>query len=243
MKSLAGSLDNAKQFMDQIYPDEIHNAGGDCINPQCNYSFTQGDEDTITNQSGWFDCPQCDYHYNYLDPSYGEYGKPGGRSRSGLTNTEMGDIGERIVERMGTVPGVGQVIEMTDDYKHPIDAIVGHYGVEIKTNHSEAQPRFKITGRVYYKGIFLPARKAKILYCQENKLQPGLIGVRLNFYTNKADVFFRPGMTDTWIGNPSLQHIGTIDFRDINPFPHPEDVPPAAQLPQDDSDPDSDIPF
>jgi hypothetical protein len=68
--------------------------------------------------------------------------------------------------------------------------------------------------------------------------------VRLNFYTDKADIFFREGLTDTWIGNAQLMHVATVDFTNLNPFKNPSDVPPASELPDDDSTPPvDDIPF
>lgn len=83
-------------------------------------------------------------------------------------------------------------------------------------------------------------KEAKEYYCLQNNLVPALVGVRLNFYTDKADIFFREGLTDTWIGNKLLQHISTEDFSDLNPFKTPQDVPPSSELPEDDETP---IPF
>jgi hypothetical protein len=236
------SVLRAQHFFNQLYPDEPHNVGGDCMNPKCDYKFTPEDFQEMETYSGWFTCPQCGWTYNYL--AYGN-DRPGGYTRSGLTMTQMGSIGENIVVGMGSIPGVGQILEITDTYQHPLDAIVGPYGCEIKTNHSEAQPRFKIGGEpVMYNGQRVSARQAKIMYCHDNNLIPALIGVRLNFYTDKADVFFRQGMSDTWIGGGQIQHVGTVDFRNLNPFPDPTDVPPPSQLPEDDTTPsDADIPF
>lgn len=230
------NLLQAQRFYNGLYPQEEHNAGGDCMNPRCDYVLTPQDWQDVEMSSGWFTCPKCGYSYNYLDPSYSEYGKPGGRTRAGLTTTQMGTIGEEIIQTMGSVPTLGQIITLFPEYTNPIDAIIGKFGVEIKTNHSEAQARFKIGGEPV-RGA--SSRADKIRYCEENNLQPALVGVRLNFYTSKADVFARPGLVDTWIGNPLMPHVGTVDFTSLNPFPDPQDVPPPAELPSDDSD----IPF
>jgi hypothetical protein len=75
------------------------------------------------------------------------------------------------------------------------------------------------------------------------------VGVRLNFYTDAADVFFRPGLTDTWIGNSQMRHVATLDFSKLNPFlaPTPQaqaeavegaDIPDQSLQTEDD-----DIPF
>lgn len=226
------NLLQAQRYYNNLYPGEEHNAGGDCQNPRCNYTFTAEDWQDIEANSGWFTCPRCSYTYNYLDPTYSEWGKPGGRTRAGITMTEMGNIGEQVIAEMGVVPTLGKVIQLYADHvTYPIDAIIGPYGVEIKTNHSEAQPRFKVTGS--------GTRQNKIEYCQEHNLQPALVGVRLNFYTSKADVFVRPGLIDTWIGNPQMQLVDSVDFSAHNPFPDPQDVPPPSDMPQDDED----IPF
>jgi hypothetical protein len=230
------NLLQAQRFYNNLYPNEQHNAGGDCMNPRCDYKFTPQDWQDVEMSSGWFTCPKCHYTYNYLDPTYGVWGKPGGRSRAGLTMSQMGNIGEDVIQSMGSVQTLGKVITIFPNYNNPIDAIIGPYGVEIKTNHSEAQPRFKITGTLSGGGT---TRENKIRYCEEQGLQPALVGVRLNFYTSKADIFARPGLVDTWIGNPAMPHVATVDFSNLNPFPHPGDVPPPAEMPTDDSD----IPF
>jgi hypothetical protein len=52
-------------------------------------------------------------------------------------------------------------------------------------------------------------------------------------------------MTDTWIGNPQMQHVAKVDFKNLNPYKDPYEVPPSNMLPDDDSTPgpDDDIPF
>jgi len=232
---------NAQRFLNGLYPNEVHGLEGDCINPKCDYQFTQADRNEIAWSDGWFTCPKCDWTYNYYQdfiPGQGGY------TKSGLTMTQMGDIGETLIERMGNVPPLGAVTWVSSDYNFPIDAIIGDHGGEIKTNHSSAQPRFKISGKVEINGQTMPGRQGKYLYCEQNHLLPALVGVRLNFYTDKADVFVQPnGFKDTWIGSGSLVHAGTVDFTDLNPYKRPEDVPPANDLPQDDSTPAVEFPF
>ena len=158
----------------------------------------------------------------------------------------MGGIGESIIEQMAELNGIGTVSTVFGLKQNPIDAIIGQYGVEIKTNHSEAQPRFKIGGEniwIQELGKAVRPKAAKEHYCLQHQLVPALVGVRLNFYTDKADIFFREGMTDTWIGNAQLLHVGTQDFSNLNPFKNPGDVLPASELPDDDTTPPDDIPF
>ena len=222
----------AQKFLREMYPVEEHNVGGDCINPKCDAEFTQADLDEMALASGWHTCPQCQYTYNYLEDQR--------ITRSGLTPEQMGQIGETIVERLGTIPLLGEIIWSSPTYNDPLDLIAGEFGVEVKTNHSEAQPRFKLGGGG--RGASRSGtRLEKLQYCEENGLRPALVGVRLNFYTDIADIFVRPdSMTDTWIGNAKMPHVRSVSFEDLNPFKRPEDVPPPAEMPDDD---DSDIPF
>lgn len=206
-----------------------------CQNPKCLHNFA---EDDIGAFAGNLKCPECGWETDLgasLEPRFFEGpggGKaelnPGGMTRSGLTVGDMGHIGEQIVQRIGELPGIGVITPASSSYNFPIDVVItnarGAFGVEIKTNHSQAQERFKIGGKA--------ERQAKIQYCLQNGLKPALIGVRLNFFTDKAYVFFREGLTDTWVGNSKMLHVGTYDFADLNPFksPDPESTALAIQL-------------
>lgn len=226
----------AQKWLNQMYPTETHGVDGDCVSPKCNYEFTPADEAEIARDSGWFTCPKCTLTYNYLDESAGRY------NRVGMSPTEMGQIGEKVVENMGTIPLLGPITWTSNEYNAPIDLVAGQYGCEVKSNHSESQARFKMGGGAYGKGTGrgVPMQE-KAQYCFDQGLTPALVGVRLNFYTDKADVFVRPGsFTDTWIGASTLQHAATVDFSAINPYKNPQDVPPPSELPDDD---DSNIPF
>lgn len=216
-------------------PNEQHeaNPNGHCMNPKCRATF--GEEDVDSN--GIATCPECFMEQD----THQDTNSPGGTTRAGLTLKQMGDIGEKVVARMGELPGVGVISWVSPDYNHPIDAIVasqrGNFGCEIKTNHSQAQERFKVGGKI--------ERQEKIKYCLTNGLKPALIGVRLNFYTDKAYIFFREGLTDTWIGNAKMMHVATLDFSDLNPFKSPDPQAQAlavenANLPDQSED---DIPF
>lgn len=238
-RRLSGPPGYVQPYLQTLNPSEIHNLGGHCINPKCDYVFTPQDEKEISSMGGWFTCPKCDWTYNYY--TQGDKFSPGGFTHSGLTMSEMGQIGEAIINRMVNVPGVGTVTWWGGGQIGSLDFIIGQYGVEVKTNHSEATPRFKLGGA--------RERQQKIDAAVSQGLTPALIGVRLNFYSDKADIFFRPQMTDTWVGNPQLQHIAKVDFTEFNPFPNPQDVPPPRSLPEDDAtpapdaDPDADIPW
>lgn len=221
----------AQHYFNNLHPDEVHGLGGDCINPKCDYIFTPADIDEMERDGGWFTCPQCGMTYNYLAEER--------HNKVGLTPMQMGNIGETVVERLGTIPLLGKITWVSPDYNFPIDMIAGDFGVEVKTNHSEAQPRFKLGGGNNPGGTQV-TRAGKLKYCETEGLRPALVGARLNFYTDKADIFVRPdSFSDTWIGSAALQHVATVDFTDLNPFKSPEDVPPPNELPEDDDN----IPF
>ena len=208
-----------RPYLETLNPGEVHGEQGDCANPLCPYQFTPADRKEMVQTGGWFTCPHCDMTWNYST-------KPGSTIKVGITPTQLGDIGEDLIDEMHNVPDVGAVIWRHPEAQDPLDFIIGGYGVEVKTNHSEAQPRFKLGGQY--------ERAQKIQKAMELGLTPALIGVRLNFYTNIADIFFRPQMSDTWIGQPGLDHIGQVNFSHLNPFKKPQDVPSVNNLPDDD---------
>jgi len=225
-----------------LHPDELHQGewkaaeGTHCPNPKCPYVLTPEDEEQV-QQTGYFSCPSCHGDFNMMEDE--------GWTRAGLGLTEMGHIGEQLVLNQGTIPGLGTFRPAHTGGKWPIDAVLDGvdgvtYGVEIKSNHSQAQERFKV-GKA-------EERAGKIRYCLSQGLTPALVGVRLNFYTDQADVFFRPGLTDTWIGNKQMRHVGTFDFSALNPFkaPTPEGQAEAvegADIPDQSLATDDDIPF
>lgn len=213
-------------YLQNLNPNEVHTVGGDCINPKCDYTFTPQDKQEIEQFDGAFTCPKCDRSYNYLI-DYRD--TPGGYTRAGLTMKDMGRIGEQVIAHLGAIPSLGDITWWAQDYHSPIDFLIGPFGCEVKTNHSEASPRFKVGGAA--------EREAKIQMAKSLGAIPSILGVRLNFYTDTADVFFRPQLTDTWIGNPALRHVAKVGFRDLNPYKHPHDVPPSNNLPDDDSTP------
>ena len=211
-------------------PNEQHrlDPNSHCVNPKCDQQF----DETMVEPNGSVVCPKCGTEQNVANdakshiPDPDGSGKavlnPGGVTRSGLSLDQMGHIGEQVVLGLGDVPGIGSITPASSAKNFPIDAIIhgqhGDFGVEIKANHSEAQERFKMGGK--------EERAKKIAYCMANGLKPAFIGVRLNFYTDKAYIFFREGLTDTWISNKQMIHVGTFDFSHLNPYKSPD---PQAQ--------------
>ena len=239
------SVQNSQNFLNWMRPEELHNAIDTgqvkCPNPKCPYVLNDQDYQYIQQDHGWFVCPNC--HMSFLmeeDPREG----PGGYTRAqGISMTQMGQIGEQIVLQLGQIPTMGKVIKYygNDVYNNPLDFQIGPYGVEVKTIHSEATPRFKLTGGGPNRNRS-EAIAAMNQFCQEYNLKPGMVGVRLNFYTDEADIFAREGFADTFVGSANMPHVGTVNFKSLNPYRDPSQVPPPSEMPNDE-DPDQDIPF
>jgi len=223
------------QYLEEIAgPNEQHHIdpSAHCINPKCGYHFNDQDIAQLEASGGEFTCPRCGTTSNYLNdakshiPDPDGSGKavlnPGGNTRSGLTMSQMGQIGEQLVLGLGDLPGIGAPEPASDSYNFPIDIVIvgnrGKFGVEVKSCHSQAQERFKVGDKA--------EKEEKLAYCAANGLKPAIILVRLNFFTDKAYVFFREGMTDTWISNKQMTLVGTYDFSHLNPFKSPD---PQAQ--------------
>ena len=234
-----------QKWVEQTHgPDEFQGHVSDCINPKCQHHWTPEEQHSLA-QYGQIKCPRCGLLQNmeggvggwedrdhYIEGPYSRGNRPGGGTRSGLSLSEMGNLAQQIVKR-SDLPGFQFKHEFTEN-NWPIDHIWtdqhgNDWGMEIKAAHHQAQPRFKL-GDSY-------ERNKKIQYCAENGLRQGLLGVRMNFATNKADIFHRPQFTDTWIGAPTMRHLGTVDFEDLNPFKDPNQIP---ELPQES---DQGLPF
>lgn len=227
-------------------PQESHGIESDCPNPYCDYMLTDQDWYDIEEAGGQFTCPNCGWVANFATLSGGRQ-----RTRSGLTLEGMGRLGEDIVKawllQHGEIPGIGGLVWESPGYQDPIDLVIGSYAIEVKTLHSESYPRFKIGGIEGSKnrqGIIQDkiARTKELSDLLEMPLEPAVLGVRLNFYTNRADFFFKVGLKDFMM--TAMDHLGEFDFTALNPYRDPTDVPPASMLPEEGwTENDDDIPF
>ena len=215
-------------------PDEAFGQESDCINPKCEHNWTDEEQLDLAKYGDTI-CPDCGMMQNRngtagpIEDAENDSmtrGKPtnklpgGGFARSGLPIIQMGNIGEKLVARAQTLP-CGQVTHHFGGagvYNNPVDftTVDQHgnpWGVEVKTIDARSGPRFKLGGAGEV--------KKKVAYCQEHGLRQGLIGVRLNFYTDEADLFWRPQFTDPYLGDKTMTHVGTLNFADLNPFRDP----------------------
>src|SRR3954471_23184594 len=92
----------AIDFLQQLHPDEMHNAGGDCNNPKCNYQWTPQDQAQVS-QYGSLTCPQCQHTFDYKADQY---------TNAGFSLRQMGQLGEAVVARIGNIPKVGQIQQL-----------------------------------------------------------------------------------------------------------------------------------
>lgn len=239
-----------QDLQNTLWPGESHGLGGDCPNPYCDYELTRQDYDDAEMSGGNFTCPKCGWHWNVAPMMYEEERQ---RTRTGMSLLDMGQIGEEAIKQWarqeGEIPGVGQILWESPDYHDPIDLVAGDYAIEAKTLHSESFPRFKIAA-----DPGSGARRADVIKKKHDRMEqlaqhlgkplyPAMIGVRLNFYSNQADFFFAPEYKDRMM--TSMTHLGSMDFSNLNPFKHPEDIAQQSLPAQGEtsSDPDADIPF
>jgi hypothetical protein len=238
-----------EQMNQTLWPGESHGISSDCPNPYCDYNLTSQDVEDAEMSGGAFTCPQCGWKYDLSPMLYGEQRQ---RTRAGMTPAQMGQIGEDVIKQWadesGEIPGVGKILWESPDYNDPIDLVAGDFAIEAKTLHSEAFPRYKIAADPGSGG-----RRSTVIQKKMNRMQelsqhlgkplyPAMIGVRLNFYTNRADFFFANEYRDRLM--TAMTHIGSTDFSKLNPFKNPEDIS-SQQLPQqgETQDYDADIPF
>jgi len=236
-----------ERLKQELWPGEFHGIDSDCPNPYCDYNLTPEDIQDAEYANGKFTCPQCRWSWNLMsDPE-----DTRDRTRTGMTLGEMGKLGEDVVKQyakeMQGIPEIGQLIWESPVYNDPIDLVAGDYAIEVKSLHSEVFPRFKIAADpgsgmkradVIRKKI---QRMAELSNHLGKQLYPGMIGVRLNFYTARADFFFAPEYKDRLM--TAMQHVGFTDFSKLNPFKRPEDVQKMSLPAQGETSDYSDIPF
>ena len=218
-------------WLDRMYPNEQHGYESDCINPKCQHNWTPEEQHELA-QYGEVRCQNCGVqqtrHGNigsikdedvYENGPYGRGNRPGGGTRAGLTMKQQGDLGEEIVRRIGVLPS-GQIDRdfNSETANAPFDFGThdehgNPWAIEVKTVNSQGQPRFK-----WGEGKDVQRKRQ---FVAENAMRPALVGVRLNYFTNKADVFYRPQITDPYMGDQTMTHVGSLDFGDLNPFPEP----------------------
>jgi hypothetical protein len=233
------------QMRDNLWgADEEHGLGGDCANPYCDYEMGDQDWQDIGYGEGQWQCPNCGF--DQIIPTGDPSGGPTS-TRSGMDTKTMGQLGEEVARqaiRDGALPQLGPLRWQSPDYNDPIDMVVGGNALEVKTLHSESFPRFKM-GPSRSSRSRANTIKAKVERTRElsaalgTPLSEGTLGVRLNFYTGRADFFYATEFRDRMM--TAMTHLGEYDFSKLNPFRDhvPGDLPQQGATEPDEDD----IPF
>lgn len=134
-----------------------------------------------------------------------------------ISAQDIHNIAKAVVFTAGELATVGKISAL---YNVNLDAIADRgdiqFGIKIYGNHSNAQERFKIGSDAYRQSLFHE--------CRQLQCQPALIGVCLDFYTNKAYVYFAEELEADWVPFNRMRHVLTTDFHIYNPFFRPAPI-------------------
>jgi hypothetical protein len=150
------------------------------------------------------DCTHC----GLTQQLHRKPGTPGGGTNSGLSMEEQSQIGEDLVQSLGTLPGYGQIIWWQSGpaagSNSPLDGLTPEWGIEVKTyNWTNVRKRGIIAPKdkgakaraVNDPNLFAKEREdpeldAVLHHIQGGRLR-GLLGilVLLDFETGLADIF------------------------------------------------------
>lgn len=210
-----------------------------CRNQLCNYHISPDvTESAYQADKGSYTCPHCGLDQDLLKSP----GQPGGSTNSGLRMDQQAQIGEDLVQKMGTIPGYGNVIWWHKGgaaTNSPFDGAVPNWLVEVKTVNWNTQRRRGIIN-TRDRGSKLRAVQNPDLwraqmgdpeldaaFHQLGHIQ-GVLGilVLLDFEKGTADIFARPMPHD-----PTHQHGGIINFSQAGATQIGFDVPFESGLP------------
>ena len=217
-----------------------------CHNQLCDWWISPEAVEQTVEAGQQYKCPRCTLTYD-LNTVVGQYPRketsqfaPGGTTISGLSLAAQAQIGEDLIEKMGHVPGYGQIVwwhQGGATAKSPLDGAVedlngGTWGIEVKAVNADAKNLRFIPGGPKYKQM-------KNNHAEREGWR-GILGVlvMLNYRTSKADIYIREMPLEPWIaGNgktvqgvaafrhkDGIQVIGGIPFD--NPLVNPNDPSP-----------------
>jgi hypothetical protein len=131
---------------DQQERNNLTNAGfSECAHPGCGFMHAPGLSLTQT-------CPNCQTTPEMADQMGNAQMQmqmgPGGATRSGLTLREQGDIGEKLIQSLGYLPGYGPITwwhSMAGGGQSPLDGGTKDWGIEVRAyNADNAALQFNI---------------------------------------------------------------------------------------------------
>jgi hypothetical protein len=231
-----------------------------CANSQCNFHIAPDTQQTIASHQdrGYYTCPKCKWSADLLAdemPWHGaDFESPGewlagGKTRIGLTMDEQGEIGEKLIQGLGSLPGYGPILWWhpgSANSGSPLDGATAQWGIEVKTRGFDATHHRFDPGRPV-------EREAKNREAGEMGLQ-GILGilVMLNFRTSMATIYVKEMPLEPWKNSQGQTYQGISSFRTNagerlleqvpfkNPFMDPHHPAPDAPAPQP---PEDDLPF
>lgn len=135
---------------------------------------------------------------------------PGGTTRIGLSLQEQAQIGEDVIEHLGSLPGYGPIVwwhQGGATAPSPLDGATKEWGIEVKTIGYDATHHRFIPGSRNEKA-------QKNAQAKEMGLK-GILGilVLLNYRTSEADVYVKPMTLEPWQNVQGKTFTGVSAFR------------------------------
>ena len=130
--------------------------------------------------------------------------KPGGFSATGKTNTEIGDLAEKLIQQLGPVIS----LLPAGKRQNPLDAAWNHsgWGFEVKCFTTKAKA-FKV-------GMKSHEVQSKLKYAEENGLRPAIMMVILNLDKGEAHAYVHDGIGNFRLSGGEKQgwkYIGSVN--------------------------------
>lgn len=258
-----GQIAQTAEQADQL----AHQGFTKCHNQLCDWWISPLAAQQTAEAGGAYTCPRCGLSYD-LNTVVGAYPRenptaftPGGTTIAGISLQEQAQIGEDLVEKLGTIPGYGPISWWHQGgaiSASPLDGACsspeGTWGIEVKTLNADAKNLRFVPGGPKYKAM----KNAHA----EREGWLGVLGilVLLNYRTGKADMYSRAfplGASDAWTegrghsfpiqGIGAFRHHNSTQFVTEVPFENPL-VDPRSPTPNvygagDPIEQHDDIPF
>ena len=133
-------------------------------------------------------------------------GKKGGFTATGVKVTDFGDLGERLLTRLGPSIMEGEKIERYTARSHrqaPVDVKIDGFGVEVKSfSHKAKEHKVSIRKK---------ARESKEKFCRDNGLKPMTVMLVINTEKRTVDIYQRKAIGS--FRKASMNKVASFDFR------------------------------
>ena len=206
----------------------------------CNFYISPETQSELQHMGGYYTCPVCYHSHDFLHemPWHGvpeeemsqrdlSGFQAGGGTRIGLGMDVQGQIGEDLVENMGTLGEYGAITwwhQGGAGAQSPLDGATTEWGIEVKTLGYDAMHHRFIPGR--------PKEKVGKNEMAAKMGKKGVLGVLvlLDYRRSVADIFVREYPIEKGIGtfrtNAAMHLVKEVAFR--NPLLDPHDPSPSV---------------